>query len=185
KIKFVDHYFENASPVVWETQGDSIVKIFLIPDYERDEYDRQTTHCYFRIEAEKGAQVQFLLTKLLNGYYNGTKVPKNRNWSLNHENPLYISYDRKSWTPVNTSKMPDGEDLLVKINMEENAVYVADIPPYTISDLDKLRAKIKGNDLVKITKIGETVEKRPVEIIQLGNPNAPHSFLIRARAHAW
>src|SRR5690606_38547487 len=89
KIKFVDHYLENASPVVWETQGDSIVKIYMLPDYERDEYDRQTTHCYFRIEAEKGAQVQFLLTKLLNGYYNGTKVPKSRNWSLNHENPLY------------------------------------------------------------------------------------------------
>src|SRR5690554_5846198 len=75
EIQFVDYYFENGSPVVWEIQGDSIMKISLLPDYEREEYDRQTTHCYFRLEAEKGSKVKFLLTKLLPGYYNGVKVP--------------------------------------------------------------------------------------------------------------
>jgi len=59
------------------------------------------------------------------------------------------------------------------------------MPPYTISDLENLKKRINNNKLVRIFNIGMTVEKRPLEIIQLGNPKAQYAIIVRARAHSW
>jgi len=59
------------------------------------------------------------------------------------------------------------------------------MPPYTITDLENLKKRISKNSLVKIYNIGKTVENRPLEVIQLGDRNAPYHILIRARAHPW
>ena len=48
KIKFVDYFFENASPLSSEIQGDTIVKISIMADYERESLNRQTDHWYFK-----------------------------------------------------------------------------------------------------------------------------------------
>ena len=39
--------------------------------------------------------------------------------------------------------------------------------------------------MVKITELGKTVEKRPLEIIRIGHADAPNRVFIRARSHAW
>jgi len=69
--------------------------------------------------------------------------------------------------------------------MKKNEVWVARLPVYTISDLENLKTKYIGNSLFKVINIGTTIEKRPLEIIQLGNPDAKYSVIIRARAHPW
>ncbi|RIH67194.1 peptidase M14 [Mariniphaga sediminis] len=181
-IKFIDSYFENASPVTWAIQGDTIVKISLIPDYERETLNRQTDHWNFKIEAPKGTTIKFILSKQEADIYNG-RLAKNW-WNFEHGISCYVSYDQKSWTPIHISKL-SGHELLVEMTMEENFVYVANIPPYTLSDLENLKQRIESNHRIKIITIGETVEKRPLEIIRLGNPKAQHSILIRARAHPW
>ena len=181
-IKFIDSYFENASPVTWAIQGDTIVKISLIPDYERETLNRQTDHWYFKIEATKGTTIKFILSKQEADIYNG-RLAKNW-WNFEHGISCYVSYDQKSWTPIHISKLPSHE-LLVEMSMEEKFVYVANIPPYSLSDLENLKQRIESNHRIKIITIGETIEKRPLEIIRLGNPQAQHSILIRARAHPW
>ena len=180
-IKFIDYFFEHASPLCWELQGDTIHKIYLFPDYERESVNRQTTHWYFGVEAEKGTKVRFLLSKLLPGAYNG-KVSNVR--SMEKNLPCYISFDRKTWDTAGTL-LSAGGDLIVEFTMKEDYAYVARMPQYTLTDLEDLKKQIKGNNLIKIFNIGMTVEKRPLEIIQLGNPDAPYHFLIRARAHPW
>ena len=70
KIKFIDYFFENASPLSWKIQGDTIVKISLLADYERDTHNRQTTHWYFKLIADKGSHVKFILSKMLADVYN-------------------------------------------------------------------------------------------------------------------
>lgn len=180
-IKFVDNYFDHASPLAWDMQGDTIMKIFLLPDYEREALNRQTTHWYFGLEADKGTEVRFIISLLLRDVYNG-RISSGTN-RFEH-NPCYISYDNKTWEALETTKIP-GNELLVEFTMENNYVYIARMPPYTISDLDDLKNQIEENKQVRIFNIGSTLEGRPLEIIQLGNANANNSFIIRARAHPW
>jgi len=182
KVRFIDYFFENASPLSWKIQGDTIIKIIIPPDYERESHNRQTDHWYFRLEADKGSRVRFILSKLMADVYNG-RLATNW-WNFKNDISCYISYDQKNWIAISTARLP-GNDLLVDFIMEEGSVYVARIPPYTISDLEALKARISNNKLVKIFDIGRTVEKRPLEIIQLGNENARHSVIIRARSHPW
>lgn len=182
KIKFVDYFFENASPLTWEIKGDTILKISLMPDYERESPNCQTDHWYFKLTADKGSHVKLILSKMMADVYNGTKTTNW--WNFKNDISCYISYDQKNWEAVKTSRLPKNE-LLVDFVMKGESVYVVRMPPYTISDLENLKKRITSNKLVKIFNVGMTVEKRPLEIIQLGNPNAPNSIIIRARAHSW
>lgn len=69
--------------------------------------------------------------------------------------------------------------------MDGDNLFVARLEPYRISDLEKLKKRIRSSRLVDITPIGRTVEGRELEIIRIGNPEAPHRVLLRARAHPW
>jgi hypothetical protein len=181
-IRFVDSFFENGSPICWNMQGDTLLKISLLPDYERESRNRQTTHWHFRIEADSGKNIRMSISKMVNEVYNGSAAKDW--WDNNHPISCYISFDRKKWIPVMT-KLYGERELLVDFKMEKNIVWVSRLPVYTISDLENLKAEFTGNRLFKVIDIGSTIEKRPLEIIRLGNPDAPYSFIIRARAHPW
>src|SRR5439155_1541947 len=60
-----------------------------------------------------------------------------------------------------------------------------DVEPYRLSDLDKFLAGIRTNRLVQVTAIGRTVQGRELEMLRVGNPQAPFRVFLRARAHAW
>ena len=181
-IKFIDNFFENASPLIWDIKGDSIIKVGLLPDYESETPNRQTDHWYFKLVADKGTHVKIIFSKLLANFSKG-RLSK-RWWNFENSISCHISYDQKTWVPIKTTSLP-GNELLLEFNMEGESVFIARLPPYTVSDLNVLKERIRCNELVKIYNIGATVEKRPLEIIQLGHENAPYSVLIRARAHPW
>jgi hypothetical protein len=69
--------------------------------------------------------------------------------------------------------------------MERDRLYLARLEPYRLSDLDRLLAEIRRHPLVEITTIGRTVEGRPLEMVRVGQPEAPGRVLLRARAHPW
>jgi len=48
-----------------------------------------------------------------------------------------------------------------------------------------LKNEIKKNPEVEIKTIGKTTEGRPLEIVRIGNPNAPYQIFLRARAHGF
>jgi len=182
KIRFVDYFFENGSPVLSSIQGDTLLKISLLPDYERESLNRQTTHWYFRVEADSGTHIRMSISKILNEVYNGQ--PATEWWDKVHPITCYISYDRKNWLPLQT-RLFHHKELLVDFNMKESEVFIARLPVYTISDLENLKSRYNGNSLFKVINIGSTIEKRALEIIQLGNQDAKYSVIIRARAHPW
>lgn len=181
RVKFIDCYFEFASPLNWEMQGDTAVRIYLMYDYERNSPNRAAGHWYFKVIADPGTHLKLILSNMDN-VWNGQKTKVIGN--IKQDVACYISYDNKNWEGIKTSRLP-GMELMVDFIMKGESVYIARIPPYTITDLEKLKTRISKNPLVKIYNIGTTVEGRPLEIIQLGNQNAPHSFIIRARAHSW
>ena len=182
RIKFINCTFENASPLSWIIQGDTAIKVTLLPDYERESLNRQTDHWYFRLEAEKGTRIKLIISKLVPDVYNGKEAASW--WNFRNDISCYISYDRKLWEAIQTSRLP-GMELMIDFIIKEDSAYIVRMPPYTISDLENLKKRISASKLVRIYNIGMTVEKRPLEIIQLGNQDAPNQVIIRARAHPW
>jgi murein tripeptide amidase MpaA len=126
--------------------------------------------------------MKIILSKFLPDVYNGKKAVSW--WSFKNDISCYISYDRKTWEAIGTKKLP-GFELMTEFTMKEDSVFVARMPPYTISDLENLKKRISKSNLVSIYNIGKTAEQRPLEIIRLGDLNAPHHIIIRARAHPW
>jgi hypothetical protein len=182
KIKFVGFYFENGSPLCWSMQGDTLLRIELFPDYERESLNRQTTHWHFRVDADSGTNLRISISKMLNEIYNG--MASQEWWNNSHPISCYISYDRKQWIPVNT-RLYNGRELLVSFIMKKSSVYIARLPVYSVSDLDDLESRYDGRNDFHVIRIGTTLEGRPLEMIRLGDETAPHSVMIRARAHPW
>ena len=54
-----------------------------------------------------------------------------------------------------------------------------------MAELESLKQRLAGNPRVEIANIGKTVEGRDLEIIRIGNPDAPGRVFLRARAHPW
>ena len=181
KIKFIDYYYENASPLNWDIQGDTAIRISLLYDYERDSPNRQSGHWNFKVTAEPGTELKLIFSNRVD-IYNGkraTQVGNPRQFVA-----CYYSYDGKNWTGIRTIRLP-GMELFAVIPMKERSVQITSVPPYTITDLENFKKRIQTNPIIKIYDFGTTVEKRSLEIIRAGDPESPYSLVIRVRAHPW
>lgn len=177
-LVYIHTTFENASPLFWEIGEAGVVNVFLMYDHERSSPNRAAGHWHFCVEAPKGSELTIVLNNLLN-IYNGRRVSPAKNKSIS-----YVSPDGKNWRACETDLL-EGHRLKLTLQMETDRMYVARLVPYRLSDLNKLLDEIRASPQVKITRIGETVEGRPLEIIRVGSHDAPRRILIRARAHAW
>ena len=70
KIKLIDYYYENGSPLLWEIRNDTLLRISLLPDYQSTTLNRQTDHWNFRIIAEPGTRIRLTIEKMLPDIYN-------------------------------------------------------------------------------------------------------------------
>ena len=178
KSIFINTAFENASQLDWEVDSSGVVQISLIYDHERFSPNRANGHWHFQIEAEPGSDVTLIL-KNFDNVWNGMKASP-----VSEKTNCFISKDGIYWEAIATEFLK-GNRLQFQVHLDGNKLYVASVEPYRISDLEKLIAEIRPNPLVEITTVGKTVEGRPLEIIRVGNPDAPFRILLRARAHGW
>lgn len=177
-LDFIDTSFENASPLTYEFAQDGAVMVNLLYDQERLSLNRAAGHFHFRIQAAKGQKVTLEL-KNLDNVWNG------KPGSVAGEiRQVVVSQDGKNWTPVPTDSPEDGR-VRVTLEMPDTALFVARAEPYRLSDLNRFLAEIKSSPLVRIETIGKTVQGRDLEIIRVGNDDAPNHVFIRARAHPW
>lgn len=177
-LVYINTAFENASPLFWEINEQGEVDVFLMYDHERSSLNRAAGHWHFRVEAPKGSELTLILNNFDN-IYNGRKGPLTKEGSMS-----FLSVDGRSWQPAPVEVI-DGNRLKLKLTMPADAVYVARLEPYRLSDLDKLLAEIRDRPNVAITEIGKTAEGRPLEIVRIGKEDAPRRILLRARSHPW
>ena len=176
---YINTTYENGSPLFWHAEEDGSITIELLYDHERESLNRAVSHWNFQLFAKAGSDLTLVLKNFYN-IWNG-KVDLS---DATDKTACYVSENGKDWSYIPT-KLLEGQKLEVKIHMESDSLFVARLEPYAIGDLEVLKSEISNHPLVKITEIGETVEKRPLEIIRIGHANAPHRIVIRARAHAW
>ena len=177
-LVFIDTSFENASPVWYEFAADGTIRVHLLYDHERSSPNRAAGHIHFLLHATPGARLTIEFTNLDN-VWNG------RPGSVARElKAVVVSENGRDWKSVPTEILPTNRVQLT-LEMPGPRLYVARLEPYRLSDLDRLLARIRQHPLVAITPIGSTVQGRELEIVRIGNPQAPHRVFLRARAHPW
>lgn len=177
-LQFIDTSFENASPVWYDFAADGTVQVHLLYDHERSSPNRAAGHIHFLIHAATGARLT-LEFRNLDNVWNGTPGSIARELKT-----LVISEDGRGWKSVPTETLPTNR-IRLQIEMPGPRLYVARVEPYRISDLERLLTTIRTNRLVEITNIGRTVQGRELEMVRVGNPQAPNRVFLRARAHPW
>jgi hypothetical protein len=178
KLRYINTSFENASQLDWEIDSGGVVNVGFIYDHERSSPNRAAGHWYFQIQAEPGSDLTLVLKNFENIYNGSKEIP------VSDTTNCLISEDGINWAAIPT-ELISGYRLKFQVHMKSDRLYVASVEPYSLSDLEKLKTEISQNPIVEISTIGKTVEGRPLEIIRVGNPDAPYSVFIRARAHSW
>jgi hypothetical protein len=177
-LLYINTSFENASQLDWHTDTAGVTHIGLIYDHERASPNRANGHWHFQVQAKPGSDVTVELENFEN-IWNGRRA-----FPVTDSTNCLVSEDDYNWTLVPT-ELTKRNTLIIKLHLTSGKLFLASVEPYRISDLEKLLIKIKPDPLVKIDTIGHTVEGRPLELIRIGNPNAPFSVFLRARAHSW
>lgn len=177
-LQFIDTSFENASPVWYEFAADGTVLVRLLYDHERGSPNRAAGHIHFQLHATPGAKLSLEFTNLDN-VWNGNPGSVARELKA-----VVISTNGRDWKSVALESLPTNR-VRLHVEMPGPRLYVARVEPYRLSDLDRFLAAIRTNALVQISTIGKTVQGRELEIVRVGNPQAPHRVFLRARAHPW
>ena len=176
---FINMFIENGSNLNWENTGGDTIVFNLAYDYERVSLNRAYTHWHFLLNARAGSDFT-LIFQNFNEIYNGMPVPFDYSWSTD----CVVSKDGRKWEHIPTEWI-EGNRMKARVHMDSDSLYVAQVEPYRISDLQRMFTRIKNEPRVKIIPIGESVEGRKLNIIRIGEENAPHRIFIRARAHPW
>jgi hypothetical protein len=177
-LEFIDTSFENASPVWYELAADGTVLVHLLYDHERSSPNRAAGHIHIRLHAKAGARLTVEFRNLDN-VWNGTPGSVARELKT-----VVISEDGRQWKSVPLESLPENH-VRLHVEMPGPRLYVARVEPYRLSDLDKFLTAIRSNPLVQISAIGKTVQGRELEIVRVGNAQAPYRVFLRARAHPW
>jgi len=177
-LEFIDSSFENASPVWYEEASDRSIQVHLRYDQGRASPNRSAGHVHILLHAKPGAKLTLEFLNLEN-VRDGI-----RRWTADSIKLMVVSENGRDWKPVPTDII-EGKRLRLTVEMTGPRLYVARVEPYRLSDLDGFLASIAANPLVQITPIGKTVQGRTLEIVRVGNPQAPYRAFLRARAHPW
>lgn len=178
-VDFVDTSFENASPLWYEFDDDGTLQVFLVYDHERSSPNRAAGHFHFKIAGKPSASLRLELNNL-NNVWNGNAA------SVAPElKSAVVSEDGRTWTSIATSVSADNRVTMELTLPKAGELYVARIEPYRISDLDHLLNTVGRHAAASVTAIGKTCDGRSLEILQIGNANAPYRVFLRARAHPW
>ncbi len=178
-LDFIHTGFENASPCQWDVDKDGIIHVRMLYDFERNSPNRAAGHWHFQVQSLKGADFTLILHNFDN-VWNGRPGS-----AISAKTICFASADGKQWKIIPTEKVQGQSALRVSLHMDADWMYLARLEPYRLSDLHRLLDEVRDHPLVEIAEIGRTVEGRPLEIVRVGNPAAPHRIVLRARAHAW
>ncbi len=91
------------------------------------------------------------------------------------------SYDRQSWFRVPTDY--DGQVMTISHTPQYDSVYYAYFEPYSWERHLDLVSRVGMSPLVRIERLGSSVEGRDMDLVVIGNPAASKKIWVIARQH--
>lgn len=103
--------------------------------------------------------------------------------------PAY-SYNNVHWIHFDSSEwLERPARIRVRFTMEQNRIWIARIPPYTLKHLDGLLRAGRENPHLAVREIGRSIEKRPLRLLTIADRSSREknkkSIWLLARQHAW
>ena len=141
-LEFLHWGFENASPLQWQTDGQGVIHIGLLYDYERGSPNRAAGHWHFQLQGRPGAELTLVLENFENIYNGRLGIP------VSKKSICYTSSDGSHWKVVPTEFL-EGNRLRIQVRLEGGSLYLARLEPYRLSDLAHLLDEIRGRPLVE------------------------------------
>jgi hypothetical protein len=158
----------------------------FLPDHERFSPNCQFTHWNFAILTSPQALGRTVRLRFLSpdNTWNGRPNPPMRYSRLTS----CVSDDGTHWRAVRMEEPQTQSPQIRKemsLTLGSPRTQVCNVVPYTAQMLDRTLSGLMTRPLVRVYCIGTSVEKRPMEMVEIGNPDARHRVLLRARAHPW
>jgi hypothetical protein len=177
-LEYIHTGFENGSPLDGEIDAAGVIHVRLLYDHERGSPNRAAGHWHFQLHARAGDTLTLVLENFDNIWNGRPGSP------ISERTSCFLSPDGRTWSATPAPKIA-GNRLQVSLTMPGDRLFLARLEPYRLSDLERLLSEIRAYPQVEITRIGQTVEGRALEIVRVGDPAAPHHVLVRARSHPW
>lgn len=179
------HDFEGGSLGVVETVGPDHFRCHVLGQTDYRGRNRQATWYYFRIEGARGRSLRLSLTNLV-GEYND----KPGAVAMSSETLPVFSFDNVHWRHFPAMDWDDqAKEATVQLRVEQDMVWIAHVPPYPLSRLERLVAEVKQAPAAQIERIGQSVQGRPLYLVTITAANtnsvAKPCVWIIARQHAW
>ena len=160
--------FDSGNIVVKDATDPTNVRLEIAKDHQSDFY--QWFH--FRVSGEKNQKLRLVIENA-----GGAAYPKG--WE-NYQ--AVVSDDLMHWRRVPTTY--DGQTLTIETELHVNAIYMAYFAPYSSERHSMLVAGALSHDTAKVTVLGQTLDGRDLDMIQLGEagPDKRNVWVI-ARQH--
>ena len=177
--------FESGSLGKIEKLGDTEFRLHVKGQQDSRGRNRQATWFFFRMDDVAGRELTLRLTSF-KGEYNDRPAPAPSGaWF----HPV-VSEDGETWRHVpNSGWDVDRDELTLKVKAQGNRLWVAHIPPYTYTRLQKVLGEVKAFPHARVEVIGQSVMGRDLQLVTVTNferPDAAKKVVwLQARQHAW
>ena len=147
--------------------------------------NRQATWYYFRIDDARGRDLTLTLTNFV-GEYNDRPGAV----AMSAETIPVFSHDGEHWQHFPTLAWNNlTKEATLQARAEKDSLWIAHVPPYLPSRLDKLLADVRSSPLARVRVLGQTVQGRDLHLVTVADldPSAPAKpcLWLIARQHAW
>lgn len=177
--------FEGGSVGVVEAVGPDQFRCHVLGQTDYRGRNRQATWYYFRIDGARGRVLRLSLTNLV-GEYND----KPGAVAMNAQTIPVFSFDNLHWRHFPAMDWDEeAKQATVQLRVEQDRVWIAHVPPYLLSRLERLLAEVQQAPQAQVERIGQSVQGRPLYLVTIAAPNegsaAKPCVWIIARQHAW
>lgn len=152
-----------------------------------DDRNRQASWYFFRVQGVQHQPITLELTQLL-GEYNY----KPGAHAITAETRPVISYDRAQWRHLSDDEVSWNEEateLILNFTPQQDTLWVAHMPPYLPSDLERLLTSYQDHGFLTIKSIGTTPQERSLWQLTISNPETQaedkKEVWLMARQHSW
>ena len=147
--------------------------------------NRQATWYFFRMDGWRGLELKLSLTNLVGEYNNRPGAV-----SMNADTVPVFSHDGEKWQHFRAMDWdPLAKEATVPVRFERESLWVAHVPPYTVSRLQGLLSELKRSASVRLETIGRTMENRELPLVTVTDfeerETDKKTVWLIARQHAW